>query len=193
MNNILITKVYYRMVIKQVGGKDVLDNVPTSDGFVSAINRIRDGSAAPDTFSLDDKGMAEYKFVAGDPSLATQGIKDFSTNIRFGEALNINWKWFGDPQLKVFVMGGKLTGTDFVTAGPDKLLMVLRDPPGAKSFSYAENGSTITSSTSYSGSVDQVGDLELKTKVGAELVTWTGVGVGTIQDSGSDHWNYHRA
>ena len=57
--------------------------------------------------------------------------------------------------MKVFVMGGKLTGTDFVTAGPDKLLMVLRDPPGANSFSYAEKGSTISHTTSYSGSVDQ--------------------------------------
>jgi hypothetical protein len=167
-------------IIKKVGGKDVTDNVPTSDGFVSVLNKIRNGSAAPDTFSLNDKGLAEYQFTAGDPSLATQGIKDLSATIRFGEATNINWNWLGDPQLRVFVVGGKLTGTDFVTAGPDRILMVLRDPPGAKSFSYAEQGSTITKSTTFSAAVDQVGDLDLTTKVGAELVTWTGIGAGTI-------------
>ncbi|MDB5279232.1 MAG: Pentaxin family [Ferruginibacter sp.] len=170
-------------VIQQVGGKNVLDNVPTSDGFVSVLNRIRNGTVAPDTFRLDDKGMAQYVFTAGDPSPATQGIKDLSTSIRFGEATTINWTWFGDPQLKGFVIGGKLTGTDFVTAGPDKVLMVLRDPPGSKSFSYAEKGSTITNSTTYSGKVDQVGDLDLTQKLGAELVTFTGFGVGVINSA----------
>ena len=170
-------------VIKQVGGKDVLDNVPTSDGFVSVLNKIRNGSVAPDTFSLDEKGMAKYEFTAGEPSLATQGIKSFSTNIRFGEATNVNWNWFGEPQLNVFVMGGKLTGTDFVTAGPDKILMVLRDPPGSKSFSYAEKGSTVSNSTTYSGGLDQVGDLSLTEKTGISLVTFVGFGSGVINSA----------
>ena len=121
-------------IIKQQNGKDVVDNVPTSDGFVSILNKIRNGSADPDTLSLNSKGMASYQFTAGDPSLVTQGIKDFTATVRFGQATNINWSWLGNPQLKVYVMGGKLTGTDFVTAGPDKMLMVLRDPPGAKSY-----------------------------------------------------------
>ena len=170
-------------VIKQVGGINVLDNVPTTDGFVSILNKIRNGSAEPDTFSLNDKGVAEYKFTAGDPSVASKGIKDLSASIRFGEATNINWKWHGDPQLKGYVMGGKLTGTDFVTAGPDRLLMVLRDPPGSKSFSYAENGSTVTRTTTYTGSIDQVGDLELTQRLGAQLVTYCGFGVGVINSA----------
>src|SRR4030095_11951568 len=170
-------------VIKQIGGKNVLDNVPTTDGFVSILNKIRNGSSDPDTFSLNDKGVAEYQFTAGDPSLATQGIKGFSSSIRFGTATNINWNWLGDPQLNVYVMGGKLAGTGFVTAGPDRLLMVLRDPPGSKSFSYAEQGSTITNSTTYGGGVDQVGDLELTQKLGTELVPFCGFGVGVVNSA----------
>ena len=166
-------------VIKNVGGIDVTENVPTSDGFVTVLNNIRTGAATPDTFSLNSMGMATYQFVAGDPSIST-GIKDFAASINFGEAVNVSWKWYGDPQLQVYVMGGKLTGTDFITAGPDKVLMVLRDPPGSKSFSYADKGSTITNSSVYGGSVDQVGDLDLTQKLGAEVVTWKGFLAGTI-------------
>ena len=167
-------------VIKQENGKAVVNNVPTSDGFVSILNTIRNGSTAPDTLRLNEKGTADYLFTVGDPNLATQGIKSLSASIRFGEATNINWKWNGNPQLQVYVMGGKLTGTDFVTAGPDHILMVLRDPPGSKSFSFAESGSTISKKTTYSGSFDNVGDVEITQQLGTELVTFTGLGVGTI-------------
>ncbi|MCW3081222.1 MAG: Pentaxin family, partial [Segetibacter sp.] len=167
-------------LIKQIGGKNVMDNVATSDGFVSVLNSIRNGAATADTFTLDNKGMAEYQFTAGDPGLSTGGIKDLGVNIRFGEAVNVSWNWYSEPQLRAFVMGGKLTGTDFVTAGPDKVLMVLRDPPGSKSFSYVDKGSTLTNTTTYGGSFDQVGDVDLTKKLGAEVVTWTGIGAGVI-------------
>ena len=171
------------LVIKQVGGKDVLDKVPTSDGVVSVLNNIRNGSAEPDTFSLNKNGLAIYQFTAGDPSLATQGIKDFSTTIRFGEATNVNWNWYGDQHLKVFVMGGKLTGTDFVTAGPDEIVTVLRDPPGSKSFSYIQKGTSVSNSTSYSGSIDQAGEKALTEKLGVSLVTFQGLGAGVINSA----------
>ncbi len=167
-------------IVKQLNNKDVIDIVPTSDGEVSILNRIKNGSVAADVLSLSSVGTADYEFVAGDPNLAAGGIKTFSASVKFGPATNINWQYFGDPQLKGIVLGSKLTGTDFVTAGPDKVLMVLRDPPGANSYSYVEKGSTFSHTETYSGGVDQVGDVSITQKLGTELVTFTGVGVGTI-------------
>lgn len=168
------------------GGKKVTsstDEVPTDDGQVSLYNNIQDGAAGPDTLSLDSSGEAVYSFTAGDPDLATGGIKDFSATVKFGEGANVSWSWLGSPQLKAYVLGGKMSGTDFVTAGPDELVTILRDPPGSNSYSFAESGSTITTSNTYTGSVDQVGDLSLVTNLGTELVVFTGVGVGTINSA----------
>jgi hypothetical protein len=170
-------------VIKTLGGKDVIDNVPTQDGFVSLYNNLRNGSTAADTLSLNNEGLGFYEFTAGDPDLASRGVKDFGASIRFGPATNVEWEWFGSPKLTAYLMGGKLTGTDFVTAGPDKVMMVLRDPPGSKSYSYAEKGSVITTSSKYTGTVRNQGDLAFTKKMGTELVTFTGSPVAGVINS----------
>ncbi|MEO6930497.1 MAG: hypothetical protein ABI151_02645, partial [Chitinophagaceae bacterium] len=167
-------------VIKKINNKDLVDVVPTSDGEVSVLNNIKNGSVAADVLTLDSLGLSMYQFVAGDPNIAAGGIKTLSVSVKFGAATTINWNWYGDPLLKVLVLGSKLTGTDFVTAGPNKLLTIVRDPPGAKGYSYVEKGSTFTSRNTYTGSVDQAGDETLTKQLGTELITFTGVGAGTI-------------
>src|SRR5690606_17366437 len=52
-------------VIAQENGKEIIDEVPTQDGFVSLSNSIRNGPASPDTLSLDEAGTAKYDFGAG--------------------------------------------------------------------------------------------------------------------------------
>ncbi len=170
-------------VIKKVNNQNLIYNVPTQDGQVSIFNKLKNGFVSIDTFSLNAMGQGIYPFVAGDPDLASKGLKDFSASVTFGPATTVNWQWFTKPKMQVYVMGGKLSGTDFVTAGPDKLIMVLRDPAGSKSYSYAEKGTTVTNSTVYSGSVDQEGDLDFVAKAGVELVTFTGIGVGVINSA----------
>jgi hypothetical protein len=161
-------------------GQPKVDNVPTTDGLVSVYDGISNSISQADTMSLDSKGTVYYSFTAGDPEIQAPGTKDLAVSVKFGQATNVNWNWLGNPQLQAFVMGGKLSGTDFVTAGPNKILMVLRDPPGNNSYSYVNSGSTISSSSTYTGSVDQTGDETLITKIGTKLVTFTGIGVGTI-------------
>ena len=157
-----------------------IDKVPTTDGQVSVLNEIRSGATTADTFSLNSNGTAEYNFTAGDPNLSDDYLKNLSASVRFGEGNTVQWNLYGRTTQRVYVMGGKLTGTDFVTAGPDRVLTVLRDPPGSKSFSYMEKGSTISKSVTYSGSVDQTGDLDLTKKLGYTITTFLGLGVGVI-------------
>lgn len=167
-------------VVAQQNNQDVVDEVPTQDGHVSFNNTIRDGATQADTLSLDSTGTGYYDFSAGDPAVIPPGTKDFSATVQFGQATNVSWSWLGDPKMQVFVMGAKQAGTDFVTAGPNKLLMVLRDPPGNRSYTFAESGSTVSNTSTYTGSLDQVGDETLVTDVGTDLITFTGIGVGTI-------------
>ena len=48
-------------------------------------------------------------------------------------------------------------GKDFVTQGPTEAVLVLRDPPGSLSYAYAEEGLTISnSSTVTSGTASNV-------------------------------------
>lgn len=168
-------------VIAQQDGKDRIDQVPTQDGHVSLLNGLRDGPSSADTISLDATGTALYNFVAGEPDIATGGLKNFAATVKFGQATNISWRWHGDPQMQAYSMGFKMSGTTFVTAGPDNLLMVLRDPPGSRSFSFAENGTVFTSNRTYTGSVDQVGDEQFINQLGFVLTTFTGVGAGVIK------------
>ncbi len=158
---------------------NAIDEVPTTDGLVSVQNHLRNGENTPDTVSLNSEGQAEYSFTGGDPDLST-GQKDISASIHFGDNNDVNWQLYGDENQLAYLLGGKLSGTDFVTAGPDKIITVLRDPPGSKSFSYLEKGSTLSKSVSYSGSVDQEGDIDLAQKLGYTLTTFIGFGAGVI-------------
>lgn len=171
-------------------GEAVVDLVPTQDGHVSFYNDLKTGTQsgqqALDTLSLDSTGVAYYDFIAGDPATAPGdgGLKSFSATVRFGGATDVNWQWYGADDMKAFVMGSNLAGTDFVTAGPNRLLMVLRDPPGNRSYSFAEQGSTVTSSTTYTGTIDNSTDAEIKNELGSTEVTFFGglVGVGYISE-----------
>lgn len=169
-------------VVARVEGHDVVDRVPTQDGRVTLHNTIRDGAAGVDTLALDSSGTAGYTFVAGDPATIPPGLKSFAATIRFGQAIDVSWDWLGQGPMNALVTGSRQTGTDFVTAGPDKLLLVLRDPPGNRSYSFAEQGTTITSSTTYSASVDNVNDATVVSHLGPKITTWQGVGAGTEEE-----------
>lgn len=174
-------------VVAQRDGKDLVDQVPTQDGSVSLYNRVQNGPS-PDTVSLDSAGLAFYHFIAGDPETTAPGLKGFSATVRFGGATDVSWKWLGDAGgMKAFVTGSKQAGTDFVTAGPNRLLMVLRDPPGNRSYSFAERGSTVTSSTAYSGTVDNETDLKVLASMGQQIKTFAGIGVGYISEIDNDN------
>jgi hypothetical protein len=80
-----------------------------------------------------------------------------------------------------YVLGYLLTGYDFVTAGPDKVLTVLRDPPGSNSYSYLEKGITFTESSAYTGSVKNTGSEDFTTGVKTETVVFAGIGAGKIE------------
>lgn len=100
-------------------------------------------------FQLDSLGKGTYVFVAGYPR--TQAPYTLSMSLTY-KAGDVNYSWtapgFADGKFKGIILGKRPYGNNFVTAGTDKLLMVLRDPPGSRSkMSWSESSTTKTTET----------------------------------------------
>lgn len=177
---------FYDEKSEEVKGK--IDEVPTQDAKIKFNNDLanKDGQAAE--VEADEKGVAFFTFVGGDPSFSggpDAGIKTMNADIKYGAEGNsksISWKQPDDTfkDGKAFIIGAEQQGTDFVTMGPDKVLMVLRDPPGSNSYSYLEKGVSFEESSAYTGSVKNTGNEDFTLGVKTEVVTFAGMGGGTI-------------
>ena len=143
-----------------------------------------------ENITTDENGEAEWTFQVNNPEM-TSALRSAAMDMTYTEnsqsttSTTINWKggFDGNGNTKAIVVGAKTMGSDFVTNGPDKVLFVLRDPPGSNSYAYLEKGVTVTSTSSYEGSVANEGVLNSEAKIGTNLVTFVGVGAGTITNT----------
>ena len=104
--------------------------------------------------ALDDNGSGTYTWYAGYPNIAG----DFTRTISMAYDIDgRTYQWSGSG-LKGIVLGELPTGNNFITAGPDKLTMILRTPPGSDSSAEWSSGTTVSettvSGTSFSEGVD---------------------------------------
>ncbi|MBN1462146.1 MAG: T9SS type A sorting domain-containing protein [Paludibacteraceae bacterium] len=159
------------------------DEVPTQDATFKFNNDIATIVTKNTEVEADSVGVGYYSFVAAEPEL-TSGIRSINLKVTYGDnasPTSIDWEQpttFANGE--AFVLGAHQTGTDFVTAGPDKVLTVLRDPPGSNSFSYLEKGVTVTESSTYTGSIKNTGNENFTLGVKAEVVVFAGLGAGVI-------------
>ena len=98
----------------------------------------------PNQLTLDDEGKAKYKWMAGLPNIAEPYTRTLSISYDIDGR---TYQWNDGKALKGIILGDLPTGNNFLTAGPDKLLMILRDPPGTNSFAEWTSGSSTTTST----------------------------------------------
>ena len=157
--------------------QDVLrDSVVTFDNELGQATRI----AAKDTTSneghslkrgdlirldseqvqLDSLGEATYKWNAGLPSLT----KPYTRNMNASMVINRRTQlWRNDLGLNGIITGVIPTGNNFITAGPSRVQMVLRDPPGdGSSATWAVD--TVTTDYTYT-----VRGVHNNTEVGVEV------------------------
>ena len=170
---------------KTDSGKPVVastDRVPVTDG-VGNFNNDLSNTGAVDTAKVDDKGFAYYHFTAGEPLIGSDGLKNMTV---FLEVPGKTISWNGGKALSAYLVGSKATGTRFVTKGPDKVKMILRDPHGSHSYSYLEEGATITTTDKYIGSVENAGSFDFQVETSPSLMSWIGVGAGIITVSKAD-------
>ena len=95
----------------------------------------------PNQCQLDSLGKFTYQWMAGLPNITTPYTRTLSITYQVGSN---SFEWSEKP-LTGIVLGDLTTGSNFVTAGPDKLSYILRDPSGSNSFATWKKGVTITS------------------------------------------------
>ncbi len=154
------------------------DSVPTQDATVEFTNELNNQIEEVEADSLGH-GIYKFSSVELDPTSAESHIW---AKVRYGDS-STSFDWvppFTDGA--VYTLGYWNTGIDFVTAGPNKVLTVLRDPPGSTSYSYLEKGVTFTESSTYTGSVENEGFQGAAIAMGFEIKTFAGFGAGTVQE-----------
>ncbi|RED92319.1 putative secreted protein (Por secretion system target) [Marinoscillum furvescens DSM 4134] len=190
----------------------VKDTVPVSDATIELFNQWGKGyfydgddvlhynaaSSPPgtlETIQLQDvDGDTTYTFKAASPEFNNNASFESQS---FTKSMQVTVKtkgndpvyWPGGSDVNVvrngYILGAApVAGTSFVTQGPDVVDFILRDPPGDGSFSYLEQGTTVSKTSSYRSAAGQSVNLELG--IGVSVTTWVGFGAGTINESESD-------
>ena len=155
--------------------KDETIRYAVKDGTVNLSNTIDLNN--PEPLELDSLGNAIYQFMAGAPDLTT-GAGAFMGTVQIG---SVSYYWDrGNSPIETWHLGDKSTGTDFMTAGPNQITAILRDPPGSLSNAYIEEGSTVTTRSSLSGGIGVNTEMNLTTSLGPKIDTWVGFGAGVM-------------
>jgi len=165
------------------GRKDI---VPVTDGSVEIRSNISNNASSL-VYALDENGQADYTFIAGNPNISLDGENSFTKTLSItsftGQNGSIRTQWKPDNKIfRAYVKGAVPTGNNFITKGPDKIDMILRDPPGSNSYSYLEKGETRSSTKSTTVSHAQIGDESVTLRNGMSTKLFFGLGAGTIEE-----------
>ncbi len=160
-----------------LGGDTVwIDNAMSSEAFIeqSTGEFVEVNTRC---IEMDSLGHARYVFRTGMPNLQesshyTRGISIWSKN----------QEWRAGNPFRAIVLGLIPFGSDFVTVGPDKPMMILRDPPGSMSKTTYAEGTTATITTSYSHQLEVQSETEAEIKTGVKVETFVGLGAGIIEE-----------
>ncbi|MCQ2192895.1 MAG: T9SS type A sorting domain-containing protein [Paludibacteraceae bacterium] len=132
---------------------DKTDRVAVDEVDVAFINKLAYSSEI-------DTVNRIYSFKVGEPDMTT-AMGTIAATFTYGDSDNptsVSWENpLGNENGEAYIFGSHQTGTNFVTGGPNKMLCVLRDPPGSNSYSYLEKGTSFTQSSTYTGSFNQEG------------------------------------
>ena len=160
------------------------DTIPqsNSDSIYIANNLSKIKAIEGDT--LNNLGTMSYTFVGGDPNLTSPYTSSFSVLCKY--KLGTSYKTVKNTDIVGIILGGASSGgSNFITAGPTKLDMILRDPPGTNSSVSLEKGSTITSTESVAGAIIRNAEVTATAHMGVDQKIGVGLGVMTITDASS--------
>ena len=84
----------------------------------------------------DKDGDLEYSFAAGYPNVVGNYLRNLNISVTVGNRTTVwqapNKNTTTQNALEMIVLGGVLTGTNYITKAPDFVDMVLRRPPGSR-------------------------------------------------------------
>lgn len=125
---------------------------------------------------LDKDGRALYKWHAGLPNVSSPYTRTVSMSY---DISGRTYKWDGNG-MEGIIIGDLPTGNNFVTSGPDKLTMILRDPPGTGSSAEWSTGTTTSEVTLKNDTWSDNIDIGTTWRLGltTEVLTGTSTGAG---------------
>ncbi|MCL2283382.1 MAG: InlB B-repeat-containing protein [Fibromonadales bacterium] len=150
---------------------DVNDTVPVAGGEVSFAGEML-METYPAAIELDSLGKGIFNFIGGIADL-TSGIRNLSAMIRIDD-FSYYSETFGLAGLSAYVLGGKSTGTDFITAAGDKIDFILHDPPGTNSYAYIEKGTAFTTTIEKKWVLGVKEQTETAAKIGVKTINLAG-------------------
>ena len=137
------------------------------------------GDIVDDKFELNDEGKAVYQFTVGFPNISSPYTRGMSISY---DNNGTEVSWDGNDTFQVIVLGGLPTGNNFVTQGPDEVLMVLRDPPGTGSKATWNEGTTVTKTKTTTVEYNNETGINSTIYAGVEASTGAGIGFMVITD-----------
>ncbi len=166
---------------------NAVDIVPVKDGRVE-IQNFLSLNKNKEVFQIDQNGEVKYEFKGGMPNIAENGDESYTKTMtilaKTGTNGVINTPWlFNGEVFTGYVVGGMPSGNNFITKGPDEVKMILRDPPGSNSYAYYSEGMSVSETSTWECSNEFLQNNGLTVDFGSRVVTWAGVGAGTIMET----------
>lgn len=146
-------------------------------------NPVSDGQIITTSSSelvVDSTGKVPYKFIATYPNIVEPYTLGMNINFVYE---GTSYSWAENGKFAGIVSGALQTGSNFVTLGPDKVLFVLRDPPGSGSSAYLEEGQTITTSSKVTTEYNSEYSAKVTMKFGMAANIGTGFGVMVFSEA----------
>ena len=160
-----------------------IDEVPTTDAKITYGDGLT-GESQPE-LAVNEKGIVLDTMRIGNPEL-TSGLRSVTAKAVYGGENSTSIDWAGG--FEAIIVGAISTGNNFVTQGPDDVMFVLRDPPGSRSYSYLEKGTSIHRSSTYTGNIIQEGSEDAGLSLGTKTLIYAGSPVaGTITETEFDN------
>ncbi len=120
-----------------------------------------------------------YKFKVGDTNPVSPYYKTMQVIATTPDGRQ------GSTDKVAVISGTRPNGERFTTYLPERPTLILRDPPGDASYAYISKDSTVCEAYTFGWTNEQGLTLENEYDASPELVTFTGVGVGTINSAES--------
>ncbi|MBQ9524465.1 MAG: hypothetical protein IJR69_05040 [Bacteroidaceae bacterium] len=157
------------------GEETTVDSVSYSAGEVVQLksNQLR----------LDSLGCACYKWMAGLPNIASPYTRTIAISYDIDDRTYV----WNDGGITGIVLGDMPTGNNFVTAGPDMLQMILRDPPGSKSKAEWASGTIKNEVYNYAGTLSAGAFATGTIKLGLNIKSAEGLTVYLVTNTSSKH------
>ncbi len=166
------------------------DKVPVVDGKVEIKNALAIETATQ-LFKIKNNGTVNYNFIGGLANVVAPYTNTMEITAYTGKKGSVQTKWKYNQAghnpytgtFKAYVLGGRPTGSNFVTTGPNKIDMILRDPPGSNSYAYQEKGTNHVHTVTNTVTNENHESLQTELSFGQKAATFVGLGAGVITEA----------